>query len=170
MRGVSLLESLCTVSVVATSISIALPGFNAWQLRHALISAAGELETDIQNARSAAVAQNRPIHLTFRSDAGGSCYVVHDGQAEDCTCTSVAGAECKEGVAVSRQASYPMQGKVQLTHRNASLTFDPEHGTVTPTATFKLRTRAAGTIHQVVSIMGRTRSCTPDGVANIKPC
>ena len=165
-----MVECLCAASILATSVGIALPNLGKWQQRQALISAAGELETDVQYARSLAVAQNAPLHFTIRTDAGGTCYVLHGGKAEDCTCSTDGGAQCTSDATVWRQASYPSKGRVKLVHRDASLTFNPDNGTVTPTTTFKLRTAADGSVHQVISIMGRTRSCSPDGVAGVKAC
>jgi type IV fimbrial biogenesis protein FimT len=42
-------------------------------------------------------------------------------------------------------------------------------GTVTPTASIQLRS-AAGQLRQVVNVMGRVRTCTPDGVPGYRAC
>jgi len=170
VRGVTLVECLCAVSILATSVGLALPNLSKWKDRQALLSAAGELETDIQYARSMAVAQNGAVHLTVRTAAGGTCYVAYTGEPEACGCASGGGAVCSAQAEVRRYADYPASGAVKLLHRDTTLTFNPRLGTVTPTATFKLKTSTAGTIHQIVSIMGRTRSCSPDGIAGIKGC
>ena len=167
--GVSLVECLCAVSILATSLGLAAPSLSKWKDRQTVLSAAAELETDIQYARSLAVARNDAIYLTIRSAVGGACYVMYTGERDDCDCSSDSGAACLGNAEAVRQAVYPDQGTVRLLHRNATLTFDPRLGTVTPAATFKLKT-PAGTVHQIVSIMGRTRSCSPDGLAGIKAC
>lgn len=169
-RGLTLVECLCTVSILATSLGMALPSLQKWQGRQALLSAASELETDVQYARSLSVAQNRPIHLTVRSAAGGTCYVIHAGEPEDCTCSIGGGPLCTAHATTWRHAAYPATGAVKLLHRDTALTFNPGQGTVTPTATFKLKVAEVGTVHQIVSIMGRTRSCSPDGVLRTRAC
>jgi type IV fimbrial biogenesis protein FimT len=169
-RGVSLVEALCVVSILATSLGLAAPNLSKWKERQSVLAAAAELETDIQYARSLAVAKSDTIYLTIRTAAeGGTCYVMYTGERDNCQCSSETGAVCLGNAEVVRQAVYPHQGIVKLHHRNATLTFDPHLGTVTPAATFKFRT-PAGSVHQIVSIMGRTRSCSPDGVSGIKPC
>jgi type IV fimbrial biogenesis protein FimT len=45
------------------------------------------------------------------------------------------------------------------------------HGTVTPTATFKLESTEGVAVHQVVNVMGRTRSCVASGaLPGFKTC
>ena len=52
-----------------------------------------------------------------------------------------------------------------------SLAFGAMRGTVTPTATLKLADARGRTLHQVVNVMGRTRTCLAQGtVAGYKPC
>jgi type IV fimbrial biogenesis protein FimT len=168
-RGVTLVESLCAISILATSVGLGLPSFRGWQERQALLSAAAELETDIHYARSQAVAQNGPIHLSVRTTVGGACYVMYTGEPDDCDCSSAEGAACADPAAMLRYSAFPERGMVKLLNQNTTLTFNPRLGTVTPAATFKLQAPAA-TVHQIVSIMGRTRSCSPDKLAGIRAC
>jgi type IV fimbrial biogenesis protein FimT len=169
-RGVTLVECLCAISILTTTVGLAMPNLKSWRERQALLSAAAELETDIQYARSQAVAHNTAIHFTVRATSGGACYVVHTGDADDCTCTSDNGPICTSNAAMLRHTAYPERGVVKLLlNRDATLTFNPRLGTVTPTATFKLKAPSA-TVHQIVSIMGRTRSCSPDKISGIRAC
>jgi type IV fimbrial biogenesis protein FimT len=168
-RGVTLVETLCALSILATSVGLGLPSLRAWQERQALLSAAAELETDIHYARSQAVAQNGAIHLSVRTSEGGACYVMYAGEPDDCDCSSANGTVCTGQATMLRYSAYPEHGVVKLVNRNTTLTFDPRLGTVTPTATFKLQAPAVA-VHQIVSIMGRTRSCSPDGIAGIRAC
>ena len=167
--GVSLVECLCAVSIIPTSLGLAAPSLSTWRERQTVLSAAAELETDIQYARSLAVAQSATVYLTVRTDVGGACYVMYTGERDDCACSSGKGAVCLGNAEVVRHSAYPAPGSVALLHRNATLAFDPRLGTVTPAATFKLKT-SAGTVHQIVSLMGRTRSCSPDGLSGLKAC
>ena len=167
-RGVTLVESLCAISILTTTVGLAMPNLKSWRERQALLSAAAELETDIQYARSQAVANNAAVHLSLRNESGGACYVVHTGTKDDCTCTS-SSATCTGDAQLIRYSAYPESGAVKLLNSPTALTFDPRRGTVTPTATLKLKT-STSTIHQIVSITGRTRSCTPDKIAGVRAC
>lgn len=168
-RGFTLVEILCAVSILATSVGLAMPSVKNWKERQGLLSAAAELETDIQYARSQAVAQNGAVHLTVRTAVEGACYVMHTGGADECNCTSAQGAVCTGQAKMLRYVAFPERGAVKLLNRDTTLTFNPRLGTVTPAATFKLKAPVA-TVHQVVSIMGRTRSCSPDKLPGIKAC
>ena len=159
-RGVTLIETLCVASIVATTVGLAAPSMTGWRNQQALTGAAAQLETDIQYARSQAVATNTAVRLSARVGEGGSCYVVHSGPEDSCSCDPNHGATCT-GTTIWRQASFPANSSVQLTSRSVSIAFDPEHGTVTPATTFKLRANAGKTLHQVVNIMGRVRTCSP---------
>jgi type IV fimbrial biogenesis protein FimT len=169
-RGVTLIETLCVVSIVGTSVGLAAPGLSSWRDQQALLGAAAQLETDIQYARSQAVALNTVVRLSSRTGNDGSCYVVHSGPDDTCSCTPQDGAMCTGSSAVWRQAALPATGRVQLTSRNVSIAFDPEHGTVTPATTFRLQAGNGRALHQVVNIMGRVRSCSPDNAPGFKAC
>jgi type IV fimbrial biogenesis protein FimT len=170
VRGVTLIETLCVASIVATSVGLAAPSLSAWRHQQALASAAAQLETDIQFARSQAVAMNAPVRLTANTGSDGSCYVVYTGAEDSCSCNPQEGATCTGPAPILRQVVFPANGAVQLKSRSVSLAFDPEHGTVTPATTFKLQAGTGNALHQVVNIMGRVRSCSPNIVPGFKAC
>lgn len=169
-RGVTLVETLCVASIVATTVGLATPSISEWRHRQALTGAAAQLETDIQYARSQAVATNTVVRLSARIEEGASCYVVHSGAEDSCSCDPQQGAICTGTAPIWRQVTFPANSPVQLTSRSVSIAFDPERGTVTPTTTFKLRAMAGRTVHQVVNIMGRVRSCSPDNAHGVRAC
>ena len=159
-RGVSLVECAIAVAVSATALGLAVPNLTDLRDRHRLDGVAAQLETDLMLARSEAVARNDGVRLDLQGDAAGSCYVLHDGRAGDCRCTATELPVCRAGVQAIRHARFPAAGPIQVSSRSASIVFDPALGTVTPTATIKV-SGAAGTVHQVINIMGRVRSCVP---------
>ena len=157
IRGVTLIESLITLAIAAVVLGTAAPSFETARARRQLDAVAAQIETDIQHARSLAVAHGATVRLGFVRDGRGSCHVVHTGSAGDCRCDTVTGAP----VAVAGAA--PLQSArtaLDVDANVASLGFDGVRGTVTPTATIRVRS-GAGAIHQVVNIMGRVRSCSP---------
>lgn len=161
-HGLSLIESLIPLAVATVLIGSALPAFDGLKQRRALESTAAQLETDLHLVRAAAVARNEVLRLDLVSDDGGSCYVVHNGQAGDCRCDTAGLAACTPGVDVVRSQRLPGTGAVALRSNARSMAFDPTVGTVTPTASLRL-TAPVGELRLVVNVMGRVRSCTPDG-------
>ena len=76
--GLTLIESLMALAVVGVLLGSILPAFGTALERRHLEGAAAQLQTDIQYARSQAVAANAPLRMRFQQHATGSCYVVHD--------------------------------------------------------------------------------------------
>lgn len=170
-RGLTMVEMLCAVCVLATTAGLVAPSMSSWQLRQALQSSASELETDIQYARSEAVATQRSIRLETQPLGNSSCYVLHTGQTRDCVCDGKGSAVCTGDTRALKVSEQRYDGSVRLTTTHTSILFDPKRGTVTPTATLKLADSQGRTIHHVVNIMGRTRSCSPNGaIPGIKAC
>jgi type IV fimbrial biogenesis protein FimT len=102
--------------------------------------------------------------------AAGSCYVLHTGPAAGCRCDGAGVTSCAPGALALRSvpigdAAFP----VQLSANSASILFDAVKGTVTPTASIQLRS-PAGQLRQVINVMGRVRTCTPDRVPGYRAC
>lgn len=167
--GVTLIESLICVSTLLVGLSAALPGFEGARERRHVEGAAAQLETDLQLTRSLAVAQNRTVRFEIGRDAHGTCYIVHTGSAGDCTC-SPQGAACVPGVVALRSQHQSTDTGVAITANVTSMVFEPLRGTVTPTATLRVEGPRVS-IRQIINIMGRVRSCSPDGaVPGLKVC
>jgi type IV fimbrial biogenesis protein FimT len=149
---------------------VALPGFESVRERRHLEGVASQLETDLQLARSLAVAQHRSLRISFGSDAAGSCYVIHSGGAEDCHC-STDGPVCAAGAEAERHVHLGPDAPVTLNANVRSMLFDAVRGTVTPTGTVRVVGRDGRAVHQVVGVMGRVRSCAPaPGLPGYRTC
>ena len=161
-RGLTLIEVAVTLSVVAIAASTAAPGFQDLIARKRLEGTATQLATDLQTVRTEAVARNAALRVSFHADPGGSCYLIHTGAKALCSCSAAAPATCA-GEAVLVKAVYlPAEHRVSLGASAGSILFDPVHGTSTPSATARI-TGVQGAIHHVVNVMGRVRSCSPEG-------
>lgn len=169
--GFSVVELCCTLSIGSLLLGSALPVVNGMRDSQRLQAAAALLETDLQHARSQAIATHQPVRVQVQQRAdGGSCYVVHTGPASSCSCDTGV-ARCDDGSRLLRvESQLPAQGVV-LQPLARSLVFDARSGTVTPTATFKFTAGDGRSLHQVVNIMGRVRSCSPGGkVGGLRRC
>jgi len=159
--GVTLVETTVVASVLAVLTGLAVPSFDGAIQRRHLEGAAAQLETDIHYTRTMAVARNAPLRISFEAGAGGSCYVIHTGTANQCSCNADGTATCQGEAQAERSVHFGAGGPVSLKSNSRSVVFDPVKGTSTPTATMQLIARNGTAIHQVMNIMGRVRSCSP---------
>jgi type IV fimbrial biogenesis protein FimT len=159
--GTSLVESAIVLAIVATLAGSVLPGWKDARERRLLDAASAQVATDLRLARSLAVAQGRPVRLAV--NAGAACYVVHTGPARACGCDEAARTVCEDGAIALRVATVPSGARIRLSSSSASMLFDADRGTVTPTGTLRLQAADGRAVHHVVNIMGRVRSCSPGG-------
>jgi type IV fimbrial biogenesis protein FimT len=171
-RGVSMIEAMCTLAIVAVLAGGALPMLKDLRASQTLQGVASLLETDIQYAKSEAVAGGKPVRLSAQAlPDGSSCYVIHTGAANACRCQGGGQAACDAGATLLRLSEQGGPAGVSLAPVQRSILFDASKGTVTPTATWRISDREGRAIHQIVNIMGRVRSCTPTaGFAGLRPC
>ena len=170
-QGLTLVESLISLAVAAISLGTVAPGFQQMKERRHLEGASAQLATDMRHARSLAVARRAPIRLSVQSPAGSTCYVVHTGSAGDCRCNGDGTAVCTAGAEALHTVGFEPGLRLRLSSTSASMLFDPDRGTVTPTGTLRLQISSGDSIHQVVNIMGRVRACSPGGaVAGYSAC
>ena len=163
-QGVTLIESMIVLFVLSIVIGASVPSFQSLRQRADLAGVAAQLETDVQFARGQARAINRPVRLTLREADGGTCYMVHTGASADCTCgLAQQPAICGGNSELLRAVTLAAKGDVQVRSASKSVAFDPLKGTVTPTATLRVEARDGRSIHQVVNLLGRVRSCSPQG-------
>ncbi len=161
-RGLSAIESTIATTVALVSLGAALPGIDAVRERRHVEGLAAQLETDLQQARSLAVAQNRNLRVSFEQTAAGSCYVIHSGSANQCHCAPVGQAAVCEGSAKAFQSALVPAGSPAAVRSNVrSMLFEPDQGTVTPTGTVSVEGRGGKTVRVVINIMGRVRACSP---------
>jgi type IV fimbrial biogenesis protein FimT len=169
-RGVTLIEAAVAMTLVAIAVSTAVPGFQGLVARKRVEGVATQLATDLQTVRTTAVARNEPLRISFHAAPGGTCYVIHTGAKLQCSCVGPAPAACLDGAEQIRTVWLPATELVTVQASAGSILFDPLHGTSTPTGTVRV-SGTPGAIHHVVNVMGRVRSCSPDGVLpGYRPC
>lgn len=175
-RGATLTAHLVGTTIAALAASVVSPALDAMLQARELEAAAAMLRTDLQLARSAAVARQEPVYLALQTQGESACYVVHTGRAGACRCTGgVAGTKaletrCDAGAEALRAESWPEQ-RVTLGGADRNILFDGRLGTVTPTATIGLQNQRSQQIRVIVNIMGRVRLCSPsDGLPHVPRC
>lgn len=170
-RGITLIETCTTLAIAAVLASVAAPSVQTLVDTRRLDGAATELATDIQFTRTAAVARNEPLRLSLKSIAGGSCYVIHSGNANQCSCGDSGAATCTGGARPLKTVRLLHADHLSLQGNVASVLFDPLHGTSTPTGTLRVVGMNDRAVHHTINVMGRVRSCSPDRrVPGYRPC
>lgn len=161
-RGASFVEATVVLAISSTLAGSVLPGWQEARERRQLDAASAQLATDLRLARSLAVAQGVSVSLAV--DAAQACYIVHTGPARSCSCTDTGASACEDGAVALRVATLPARGRIAISSTSRSMRFDADRGTVTPTGTLRLHAADGRSVHQVVNIMGRVRSCSPGGL------
>ncbi len=148
-RGLTLIEIVVVLAVLALLSAIALPGFGARLERERLHGAAEALAADVNEARFEAVRQGRPLHvLAFQGPAW--CWAV--STAPDCPCGS--GQACQ--LRSAREHDHP--GVTLRSTGQVELSAD---GRATmPTKGFELEARHGMRLRVSVGTMGRAHVCT----------
>lgn len=163
-RGLTQIESLIALAVAAIVLGTAVPNFGKARERRHVEGVAAQLRTAVMHARSLAVSQDRGVRLRVESGAAGSCYVVHTGPANACSCLHPVQPVCT-AAGRSFHARYLAPGDAVMVSANVgTMLFDPTLGTTSPSGTLSVRGRSGAELRQVVSIMGRVRTCTPNGL------
>lgn len=162
-RGVTLVEACTVLAVLAVLVSTAAPNLQGLIDSRRLDGAATQLATDIQFVRTEAVARNLPVRLSFHVTADGSCYVLHTGNADQCECSAPGPATCTGDAREIKTVALTAADRVSLQTNVTSVLFDPLHGTSTPTGTLRLVGQQGRAVHHVINVMGRVRSCSPQG-------
>ena len=170
--GLTLIDLMCTLAIMAVLLGGALPALRDLHASQFLQASAALLETDIQYAKSEALTQGQSVRLSIQAlPDGGSCYLVHTGAAQACRCQGGGQVLCAADARLLRLAEQTTSSGISLTPLQRSILFDGGKGTVTPTATFAVTDREGRSIHQIVNIMGRVRSCTTTrGLGGLRPC
>jgi type IV fimbrial biogenesis protein FimT len=101
------------------------------------------LETDIQHARMVAVARNAPLRISFESRDGASCYVIHTGARNQCSCAAPGPAVGQGDAFAERAVRFESGAAIRLKSNSRSVLFDPCRGTSLPTARVQLQARMA---------------------------
>ena len=158
-RGVSMIEACCVLAIAGILAGGALPSFKDNLDKRTIEGVSSEVRSDLMYARSEAVSRNDGVRVSFYEGAAGRCYVVHTGNRADCSCDGAGPAVCS-GEAVALKTVNGSRG-VQVLANVSSLRFDPTNGTTSPTGTVCTVPQSGRAVHNVVSIMGRVRSCSP---------
>lgn len=133
-RAFTLVELMVVVAVLAIIALIAAPSFGDLILMQRLKSINAQLVTDLQFARSEAVARNTLMRVRFQSNGVMTCYAIYTSPNESdlCDCTRNPGTACTiADTAEVRTVQVPRSLSVQVNIPEFALdafAFDPVTG------------------------------------------
>jgi prepilin-type N-terminal cleavage/methylation domain-containing protein len=84
-RGLTLMELMVTVAILAILVALAMPSFNSFLAKGRLSGAAEALAQDLQLARSESLRRNADVTISFSS--GTACCYGSVVSATACICT-----------------------------------------------------------------------------------
>lgn len=166
-NGMTLLEVMIVLSIIAIVAAITIPSFSDFILTQRAKGAAEGLTAALQNAKAESVKTNTEIHIVFKPSAVSTahassswCYGMTITGNSTCDC-SVSPTTCATGSVVDGD-SYP---DVTMSFNNTDKrTFEPIRGSASGTQ--GTVTFAAGNnkdLGVTTSGIGRIRICRPTG-------
>ncbi len=99
-RGMTLIEILVTVAILAIVLGLGIPSMREWMMKQRVSSIAAELVTDLQLARSEAIRTNLQTSVKFNGNSAQTCYTIFTGTSfgGGCDCTKPLGTACGASV------------------------------------------------------------------------
>jgi prepilin-type N-terminal cleavage/methylation domain-containing protein len=187
--GLTLIELMVVVAIAAIILGLAAPSFSEYIVTQRLRSIHAQMATDLQFARSEAVARSAFVSVRFQevTETGAmTCYIIFTRpdpttSTDTCDCTASAGARCSTTPPVTttelRTVTIPAELKVSVrtpTGQTDTLTFDarsgalrfpPSDSAIIVSSGFQVESSADATraLRATVSPAGRAELCTPTG-------
>lgn len=139
-RGLTVIELIIVVALIAIVLTIAIPGFRDILERRRLEGAANELAIDLQYARTEAVSRQANVSLTTAAD--GLSYTI-------------------TGIPLAKTVALPAGVTVTA---NVARTYEGFRGTAGGDATIDIASaNTAGQLRITSNFMGRVQMCSPSG-------
>ncbi len=198
-RALTLIEAMATIAILGILVALVAPSMREMIGMQRLRSVSAELLSDMQYARSEAIARNQAIGIVVREAAGSmSCYTIFASttnplqftslDASRCDCTAGAGSACTGTQRELRTVQVPRALELGLRRppqQPSWMGIDPVTGavrlwnissegllTVIPAAFCVDVVRdTGGRIRAMAGLGGRATLCTPDGsVRGLEAC
>jgi type IV fimbrial biogenesis protein FimT len=147
-RGLTLLEMMVALAIVAVLMTLALPSFGSIMARHRLKAAAEDLSMDLAELRMQAAQRGQPLHLNLNAGAQW-CYAL--AVASGCDCRVPQGCQLK----TVRAQDHP--GVTLLAGQD--LRIDPPPGGSSGSAL--LQSSDGAQLRVGLSPLGRPKVCAP---------
>ena len=173
-RGLTLVELIVVVAVVAVVLALAVPSMREFMVRQRVQAINAELVNDLQFARSESITRKRTIWVSFRvDDTTMTCYTIRTGVVlGGCDCRLPPGTACQNvpGLVEIKTVQVPRSTTVTLQPPSTAQTevnFSEPQGRAAP-GDFRVvvGSSVAGKLRTSTNSFGRPQVCTPDGSMN----
>lgn len=167
--GMSLAELMLVLCISAILLTIAMPAFTEMLDEYRLRSATSALYLQLHQARSEAIKRNQRIRLTFTTDDDGATWCF--GMSTDTGCDCSEADSCQLG-GIERKVSSEAFPGIRIDPHISSpgdhFTFESVRWIMAGTyGHVRFASPAGKQTRVIVSRMGRTRTCSPEGDANV---
>jgi len=149
-RGLTLLELMVALGIVALLMSLALPSFGSMLARHRLKSAAEHLSFDMAELRFMATQRGLPLHMHF-STGMNWCYAL--ATTPGCDCQVVQSCQLKTVRAKDRPGVLLAEGQ--------NLRFDAQPGAGGHSGSAMLQGADGAQLRVALTPLGRPAVCAP---------
>ncbi|WP_375057057.1 GspH/FimT family pseudopilin [Zobellella sp. DQSA1] len=159
--GLTLVELLVGIAVLAVLLVVAVPGFQTLRQQYLVRSAGMAVYADLQLARSEAVKRNRPVTVCFSGSGSVDwSYKLHD--SADCSGTVLENVDGQNFPAVTLNITDSYSGR--------RITFQPRRNTLI--AGNITLSDAGKQVAMVVKTWnnGIIRTCSDDSLLGVPPC
>lgn len=176
-KGITLIELMLTIAVLAILAATALPSFIDSIERHRLIGAAETIYSELQYARSEAISRSSDTFINFTRIGDTTwCFGISAASGCDCTTTDpTSGSSCRlslNGTNVLKVVSSADYPGVRMTEApafsnpspNTETRFEYVRGTA-KAGTVVMKSPGGREIRITVSLLGRIRLCSPSDAA-----
>ncbi len=185
-HGFTLVELMIVIAVLGVLLVLAAPSFYDFIRVQRLKSINAQLVTDLQLARSEAIARRTWVRVAFRSNSSITCYTlyttVNNVNSVRCNCLLGAGAACGANATEIRTVQVPTRLSVRLLPGQTDNAFAFDHVTNSiaripldnvsqPVPRFVVNASIDGTrsLRTIVNQAGRTSVCAPAGSRMTEP-
>lgn len=135
-RGVTLIESIVVLAIMAAVVAFATPSFIDMMITQRMRGMDAQLTTDLQFARSQALALNTQVRVIAGSNTSLSCYaVIATDTPSLCDCTKTPGSICSGSAVEIRTVQVDQSSSVSIgsiAPATSSLVFYPVDGSTNP--------------------------------------
>lgn len=178
--GFTLIELLVVVAVAVVLLTLAVPSFTDFIRMQRLKGVHAELLSDLQFARSEAVARNTFMRIHFKQNATRSCYVIYTSPDETrCDCLLGAGSTCAGNLVEVRTVDVPKSLAVKIdvpAGQDTAFAFDHVTGGImqipvddppSPYRQFIIESSidTSRTLRATVASTGRPSTCAPGSLS-----
>ncbi|MBB5204194.1 type IV fimbrial biogenesis protein FimT [Inhella inkyongensis] len=158
-QGFSLVEVLTCMGVLAILLALTLPRFGQLIERKRLDTQLGALYVDLQQARATALTTGTAVRVRFQQLAQGSCWVMHLGPVDSCSCTEQGQAQCLNPEHLLKHQWLPSSGTLRVDANVSQIAFHPRFGTASRAGTVAIASSSGLRAAHVIALTGRLRSC-----------